>query len=72
MRLLQKQKTSIMNKKEIKKAIESDTPINSLFSLIPIKNKKNFLSFAEKFGFTEEKINNLLKNEIHEAKKGKI
>lgn len=72
MRLLQKQKTIIMNKKEIKKAIESDTPINSLFSLIPIKNKKNFLSFAGKFGFTEEKINNLLKNEIHEAKQGKI
>lgn len=61
-----------MKTKEIKRAMESKTPINSMFALIPEKKKSKFLNFAKQFGFTEEKINNLLKNETHENKESKI
>ena len=45
------------------KALESDKPINSMFALIPEKQKKSFMNFAKQFGFTEEKINSILQNE---------
>lgn len=52
-----------MRNKDFKKALESDRPINSMFALIPEKQKKAFMKFAKKFGFTEEKINSILQRE---------
>lgn len=52
-----------MKNKDFKKALESDRPINSMFALIPEKQKKAFMKFAKKFGFTEEKINSILQSE---------
>lgn len=52
-----------MKNKDFKKALESDRPINSMFALIPEKQKKSFMKFAKQFGFTEEKINSILQNE---------
>lgn len=52
-----------MRNKDFKKALESDKPINSMFALIPEKQKKSFMKFAKQFGFTEEKIEQLLKSE---------
>lgn len=52
-----------MKNKDFKKALQSDKPINSMFALIPEKQKKAFMKFANKFGFTEEKINSILQSE---------
>lgn len=52
-----------MKNKDFKKALQSDKPINSMFALIPEKQKKSFMKFAKQFGFTEEKINSILQNE---------
>lgn len=52
-----------MKNKDFKKALHSDKPINSMFALIPEKQKKSFMKFAKQFGFTEEKINSILQNE---------
>lgn len=50
--------------KEIKKALTSDKPINAMYSMIPKKDINRFLSFAKKFGYTKEKIKNILANEL--------
>lgn len=50
--------------KEIKKALKSDKPINAMYSMIPKKDINKFLSFAKFFGYTEEKIKNILSNEL--------
>lgn len=52
-----------MKNKDFKKALQSDKPINSMFALIPENQKKSFMKFAKQFGFTEEKIEQLLKSE---------
>lgn len=52
-----------MRKKHIEKALKSDMPINGMFALIPEKKREAFKKFAAGFGFTEEKINNILSNE---------
>ena len=44
-----------MKKKQVQKALKSDTPINSMYALIP--------EFAARFGFTEERIKTVLENE---------
>lgn len=49
------------------KAIKSETPINSLYSLIPNDKRKAFKRFASCFGFTEENIKNILSNEKRQA-----
>lgn len=50
--------------KDIKKALKSDKPINAMYSMIPKKDIDKFLSFAKNFGYTEEKIKNILANEL--------
>ncbi|WP_199610194.1 hypothetical protein [Bacteroides sp. AM23-12] len=52
-----------MKNKEIKKALKSDTPINSMYSLIPNNKMQAFKKFAAQFGFTEERIKTVLENE---------
>lgn len=52
-----------MRKKQIRKALNSEMPINSIYSLIPEKKRKAFKRFASCFGFTEENIKNILQNE---------
>lgn len=52
-----------MKRKHIKKALESSTPMNGIYSLIPPSKREAFKKFAAGFGFTEEKINNILSNE---------
>ena len=54
-----------MRKKKIRKALASRTPINSIYSLlVPAQQREAFKKFAAGFGFTEEKINQLLKQEM--------
>ena len=53
----------MMKKQQIKKALKSDTPINSLYSLIPNNKMQAFKKFAARFGFTEERIKTVLENE---------
>lgn len=65
-------KNKIMKIGKFKKAMNSETPINSMYSLIPKSRMKEFKKFASIFGFTEENINNILKKENHETKKSKI
>ena len=52
-----------MKNKEIKKALKSDTPINSMYALIPGGRMGAFKKFAARFGFTEERIKSVLDNE---------
>ncbi|MFT0355081.1 hypothetical protein ACMSEA_05065 [Bacteroides thetaiotaomicron] len=52
-----------MKNKEIKKALKSDTPINSMYALIPANRMRSFKKFAARFGFTEERIKTVLENE---------
>ncbi len=52
-----------MKKKQLKKALESNTPINSMYSLIPPERRNAFKKFASLFGFTDEKIKNILAQE---------
>lgn len=52
-----------MKNKEIKKALKSDTPINSMYALIPGNRLQAFKKFASRFGFTEERIKIVLENE---------
>lgn len=52
-----------MRNNKIKKALQSNTPINNMYSLIPEKRRGTFVKFASRFGFTEEKIKLLLANE---------
>lgn len=52
-----------MKKKQVQKALKSDTPINSMYSLIPNNKMQAFKRFAARFGFTEERIKTVLENE---------
>ena len=52
-----------MKKKLIQKAMKSDTPINSMYALIPEKRRETFKRFAACFGFTEVNIKKILSNE---------
>lgn len=52
-----------MKKKQIKKALSSNKPINGMYSLIPLSRLNAFKEFASKFGYTEDKIKNILENE---------
>lgn len=52
-----------MKNKDIKKALANDKPINAMYNLIPEKKLSAFKKFARTFGFTEEKINQILQNE---------
>lgn len=52
-----------MKNKQIKKALKSKTPINSMYALIPSEKRNAFKKFATIFGFSEERINTILKNE---------
>ncbi len=45
-----------MKRKELKKAIKSATPFESLYALLPEKQKEKFKQFAAGFGFSEEQI----------------
>lgn len=45
------------------KAIKSETPINSMYSLIPTDKRNAFKRFASCFGFTEERIKKILSEE---------
>lgn len=53
----------ICKKSKIKRALESNTPANSMYSLIPANRRKAFRCFAACFGFTEEKIKRILTDE---------
>ena len=52
-----------MRKKQVIKALKSETPINSMYSLIPQNRKEAFKRFAASFVFTEENIKKILSNE---------
>lgn len=56
-----------MKKKQVQKALSSNTPINSMYSLIPDNRMRAFKKFASRFGFTEERINSVLENEKRKA-----
>ncbi len=56
-----------MKNKQIQKALSSNTPINSMYSLIPDSRMRAFKKFAARFGFTEERINSVLENEKRKA-----
>ena len=45
-----------MKRKELKKAIKSATPFESLYALLPEKQKEKFKQFAAGFGFSEKQI----------------
>ena len=45
-----------MKNKQLKKALKSNTPINSLYALIPAGQRDAFKKFAAMFGFNDEKI----------------
>ena len=52
-----------MKNKQVQKALKSDTPINSMYALIPGGRMGAFKKFAARFGFTEERIKSVLENE---------
>ena len=45
-----------MKRKELEKAIKSATPFESLYALLPEKQKEKFKQFAAGFGFSEKQI----------------
>lgn len=65
MPLLQEKEKRIikMKNKQLKKALKSNTPINSLYALIPAGQRDAFKKFAAMFGFNDEKIKKILVNE---------
>ena len=54
---------SLMRKKQIRKALKSETPANSMYALIPKNRREAFRRFASCFGFTEDDIKSILANE---------
>lgn len=52
-----------MKKKQVRKAMKSNTPINSMYALIPPNRREAFRQFASKFGFDKERIKSALENE---------
>ena len=48
------------NAKQIQQALKSDNPARSLYGLIPKNRRKDFEAFAKQFGFTPEKIRELI------------
>ena len=52
-----------MQNKQVQKALKSDTPISSMYALIPDNRMRAFKKFAARFGFTEERIKSVLENE---------
>lgn len=52
-----------MNILKLNKAASSKTPFTSMYNLIPEKRKKEFMAFAKHFGFTEEKLKEVLTKE---------
>lgn len=52
-----------MKRKDVNNALKSGTPLNSLYALIPQKRIKAFKRFARGFGFTDERIDRLLRSE---------
>lgn len=52
-----------MKNKQVQKALKNDTPINSMYALIPENRMRAFKKFAARFGFTEERIKSVLENE---------
>ena len=52
-----------MKNKQLKKALKSNTPINSLYASIPAGQRDAFKKFAAMFGFNDEKIKKILANE---------
>lgn len=52
-----------MKRKDVNNALKSGTPLNNLFALIPQKRMKAFKKFARGFGFTDERIDRLLRSE---------
>ena len=56
-----------MRKKKIRKALNSRTPVGSLYALIPKEQMGSFKRFAALFGFTDDKIKNILSHERRET-----
>lgn len=52
-----------MKAKQIRKAVKSEKPINGLYALIPKERRNEFKKFASLFGFSEERIKNILEQE---------
>lgn len=52
-----------MNIFKLKKAAESKRPFTDMYKLIPANKKKDFMEFAKMFGFTEEKLKEVLTKE---------
>ena len=53
--------------KQVQKALSSNTPIISMYSLIPDNRMRAFKKVAARVGFTEERINSVLENEKRKA-----
>lgn len=48
-----------MRIEKIRKALRSDSPASSLYSLIPKNQRKDFAEFAKTFGVSEAQIENV-------------
>lgn len=57
-----------MNILKLNRAASSKTPFTSMYKLIPKKKKKEFMQFAKQFGFTEEKLKEVLTKEKENGK----
>lgn len=57
-----------MNILKLNKAASSKTPFTSMYNLIPEKKKSEFMAFAKQFGFTEEKLKEVLAKEKKNGK----
>lgn len=57
-----------MNILKLNKAASSKTPFTSMYNLIPEKKKSEFMAFAKQFGFTEEKLKEVLTKEKKNGK----
>lgn len=57
-----------MNILKLNKAASSKTPFTSMYKLIPEKRKKEFMQFAKQFGFTEDKLKEVLTKEKENGK----
>lgn len=49
-----------MNAMKIRKALRSDNPAASLYSLIPENRRKQFIEFAKSFGVGEDRIRGMV------------
>lgn len=53
--------------RELDSIVQSKTPLNDMYKMIPDKKMKSFMRFARMFGYNQQKLNKALEEEKKRA-----